>query len=199
MRILSEAVSLRQRKTRRQRLLWTEGDTPWKPEGCRRTFEAARIELIKGKTMQATLKRTLLATGLAASMAILALTGCQSTSDRSVGRKLDDRIVNSKVKDALSHEPMYKFPEIRVMTYDGVVQLSGFVNSEEQKNKAGELAKKVEGVHDVINNISLKPTATGRDSGYQQSTGGSGGKKVEADVKTDTNTGTTSGKSDTTK
>ena len=74
--------------------------------------------------MQTTLKKAALATGLAASVAILALTGCQSTSDRTVGRKLDDRIVNHKVKDRLDHETVYKFPEVRVMTYDGVVQLA---------------------------------------------------------------------------
>lgn len=149
--------------------------------------------------MQVTLKKTMLAAGLAASVTIMALTGCQSTSsDRSVGRKLDDRIVNSRVKGALSDDPLYKFPEVHVMTYGGVVQLSGFVSSEEQKSKAAEVAKKVEGVHDVINNISLKPTATGRDSGSSQSTSGSG-RKVEADVKTDTTTGTTNGRIDTTK
>lgn len=116
--------------------------------------------------MKATLKKTLMATALAASMAILALTGCESSSNRSEGRQLDDRIVNSKVRDALDHDPTYKFSEVNVMTYGGVVQLSGFVNSDGQKSKAGALAKKVEGVHDVINNISLKPTPTGRDSGY---------------------------------
>src|SRR5258705_4954146 len=149
--------------------------------------------------MKAILKRTMLATGLAASVAILALTGCQSTSDRSEGRQLDDRIVNSKVKDALDKEATYKFPEVRVMTYSGVVQLSGFVNSAGQKSRAGELAKKVEGVHDVINNISLKPTATGRDSGYQQSTTDTGGKKGEGDVKNDTSNSTTNRRIDTTK
>jgi hyperosmotically inducible periplasmic protein len=133
--------------------------------------------------MQATLKKAVLASGLAASVAIMALTGCQSTSDRTAGRQLDDRIVNSKVKDALEDHPMYKFPEVRVMTYGGVVQLSGFVNSDEQKTKAGELAKRVEGVHEVINNISLKPTATGRESGYQQNPEAQ--KRLDADVKVD--------------
>jgi hyperosmotically inducible periplasmic protein len=132
--------------------------------------------------MQSTLKKAVLASGLAASVAIMALTGCQTSSDRSAGRQLDDRIVNSKVKDALEDHPMYKFPEVRVMTYGGVVQLSGFVNSDEQKTKAGDLAKRVEGVHEVINNISLKPTATGRETGYQQSTEQ---KRIDTNVKVD--------------
>src|SRR5258705_11709168 len=116
--------------------------------------------------IETTLKKTMLTTGLAASVAILALTGCQSTSNRSEGRQLDDRTVNSKVRDALDHDPTYKLSEVNVMTYNGVVQLSGFAGSEGQKAKAGDVAKRVEGVHDVINNISLKPTATGRNSGY---------------------------------
>src|SRR6185436_3491425 len=130
-----------------------------------------RIKRKKERDMQSTLKKTMLATGLAASVAFLGLTGCHTTGDRSAGRQLDDRIVNSKAKDALTDDPVYKFPEVRVMTYGGVVQLSGFVNSEQQKTKAGELVKRVEGVHEIINNISLKPTATGRESGYQQHTG----------------------------
>jgi osmotically-inducible protein OsmY len=139
--------------------------------------------------MQLTLKKAVLASGLAASMAIMALigTGCESTSDRSDGRQLDDRIVNSKVKDALEDHPTYKFPEVRAMTYGGVVQLSGFVNTEDQKQKAGEIARRIEGVHEVINNISMKPTATGRESGYQNQPDQQE-KKIDADVKVDTST-----------
>jgi osmotically-inducible protein OsmY len=136
--------------------------------------------------MQATLKKAVLVAGLAVSVALM---GCQSTSDRSAGRQLDDRIVNSKVKDSLEDHPTFKFPEVRVMTYGGVVQLSGFVNTDEQKQKAGDLARKVDGVHEVINNISLKPTATGRDSGYQQNQSGQD-KKLDADVKVETKTDT---------
>jgi hypothetical protein len=46
-----------------------------------------------------------------------------------------------------------------VRTFDGVVQLSGFVNSEEQKRRAEELARQVPGVVEVQNSISLKPNA----------------------------------------
>jgi hyperosmotically inducible periplasmic protein len=140
--------------------------------------------------MQSTLKKTVLAGGLAASVAIMALTGCRSTADRTAGRQLDDRIVNSKVKDSLADSPVYKFPEVRVMTYGGVVQLSGFVNTDEQKTKATELARKVEGVHEVINNISLKPTAAGGASGRQQGVEGQAqsDRTLDADVKVDTRT-----------
>jgi hyperosmotically inducible periplasmic protein len=126
--------------------------------------------------MKSTLTLALLAGTLA-----LGLPACMNTSDRSAGRQIDDRIVNSKVKDALDDATVYKFPEVRVMTYAGVVQLSGFVATEDQKAQAAELARKVEGVHEVINNISIKPTATGHETGTSQPA------KVDADVKADTN------------
>ena len=113
-----------------------------------------------------------------------------NTSERSAGRQIDDRIVNSRVKDALDDAPVYKFPEVRVMTYAGVVQLSGFVATDDQKAKAAELARKVEGVHEVINNISLKPTATGRESGTQLQPNGTARKQLDADIDINTNTRT---------
>jgi hyperosmotically inducible periplasmic protein len=140
--------------------------------------------------MQSTLKKSVLAGGLAVFVAMMGA-GCSSPSDRSEGRQVDDKIVNSKVQDALEDSPIYKFNEVRVMTYGGVVQLSGFVNTQDQKAKAAELARKVEGVHEVINNISLKPTATGAASGQQQTIQGqSSNRTLDADVKVDTKNST---------
>src|SRR5947207_8583760 len=95
--------------------------------------------------------------GAAAALAIFAMAGCMSTPDRSAGRVLDDKLIASKVKGALNDARVYKFDDVRVATYKGVVQLSGFVDTEEQKQKAGEIAKRVDWVRDVVNNISLKP------------------------------------------
>ena len=108
--------------------------------------------------------------GLAAALAIIATAGCMSTADRSSGRVLDDKMITSKVKGALNDARVYKFDDVKVATYKGVVQLSGFVDTEEQKQKAGEISKRVEWVRDVMNNISLKPrdeypSPTGRSSG----------------------------------
>jgi hyperosmotically inducible protein len=139
--------------------------------------------------MQAT-KKTVLAGGLAVLVAMLVATGCSSTSDRTEGRQVDDRIVNSKVQDALKDSPTYKFDEVRVMTYGGVVQLSGFVNTQDQKAKAADLARRVEGVHEVINNISLKPTATGAAAGQQQTVQGQAqsDRPLDSDVKVKSST-----------
>ncbi len=111
------------------------------------------------------LKNIVLATGASAIMIVTALTGCDtmrsSSSDRSAGRTLDDKLITGKVEAKLKDEAVYKFSEVDVKTFAGVVQLSGFVTSEEQKQRAGELAQNVEGVARVVNNITLKPTATG--------------------------------------
>jgi osmotically-inducible protein OsmY len=122
------------------------------------------------------LKRLLLVTGTSAVVAVISLTGCKSkssngsTSQRTEGRQLDDRTISENVAERLKKEPVYKFEDVDVRTYGGVVQLAGFVNTEDQKRRAGDLAATVPGVSHVINNISLKPehvTPTGKnDPGY---------------------------------
>src|SRR4051812_4949484 len=76
------------------------------------------------------------ACGLFGAMALAVLTGCESTehsSGRSEGRRMDDKELSARVKDDLENEPVYKFDGVYVRTYGGIVQLSGFVNSEDQK------------------------------------------------------------------
>jgi osmotically-inducible protein OsmY len=51
---------------------------------------------------------------------------------------------------------MYKYPDVKVTTFKGTVQLSGFVNNGAQKGRAADLAKNVAGVKDVVNNITVK-------------------------------------------
>ncbi|HLP76447.1 MAG TPA: BON domain-containing protein [Candidatus Paceibacterota bacterium] len=115
------------------------------------------------------LKNVLLLTGTSAMLALTALTGCEMTGhhsgDRSAGRALDDKVITSKVEGELKDEPVYKFADVDVKTFAGVVQLSGFVDTDEQKQRAGELAQNVEGVARVVNNITLKPTTTGGNNG----------------------------------
>ena len=74
-----------------------------------------------------------------------------------MGRTLDDKTITSTVKHDLNREPVYKFSDVDVRTYDGVVQLSGFVDTNEQKQRAGDIARQAEGVTQVVNNITLKP------------------------------------------
>ncbi|HPU55760.1 MAG TPA: BON domain-containing protein, partial [Verrucomicrobiota bacterium] len=107
----------------------------------------------------ANLKKLLLIGGSTAAVVLAGLTGCQTrdTSDRTAGRIIDDKAITERVEDRLKEDPLYKFTGVDVRTFAGVVQLSGFVDTQEQKNRAGELAQNVQGVTRVINNIALKP------------------------------------------
>jgi hyperosmotically inducible protein len=87
------------------------------------------------------------------------VTGCTTTGSRyeqSTGEHIDDRTLTSHVKKALGDDNQYKYEEINVVTFKGVVQLSGFVSTKDQRSRAGELAKKAVGVTDVQNNITVK-------------------------------------------
>jgi hyperosmotically inducible protein len=89
--------------------------------------------------------------------ALVGLSGC--AGDRyheSTGENIDDTATTSRVKDALGHDGMYKFPDVKVTTFKGQVQLSGFVDNRDQKARAGTLAKDVPGVKDLDNNITVK-------------------------------------------
>lgn len=109
--------------------------------------------------------KTLKALGLVVSLAALPLflgvTGCTTSDhhDQSAGQRVDDRATSSRVKDALSADPLYKFAGVNVETWNGTVQLSGFVTAREQKSRAADLARNVAGVREVANNITVKEPA----------------------------------------
>ena len=88
------------------------------------------------------------------------LTGCAGDRyTQSTGERIDDKSDSSRVRKALSGDTQYKYGDVSVQTFKGVVQLSGFVNSRDQKNRAGDLARRVEGVRGVENNITVKESA----------------------------------------
>jgi hyperosmotically inducible protein len=107
--------------------------------------------------MQLNPKKLILTVCLGAAFGLTGLTGCQSHGDRTAGRYIDDRMVARHVKSELANAPVYKFPDVKVITYDGIVQLSGFVDTVDQKNKASEIAQRTDGVRQVINSLVLKP------------------------------------------
>ena len=86
--------------------------------------------------------------------------GCAATADRqSVGEYADDSVVTAKVKTALAGEDVASLLGVEVETYRGVVQLSGFVDDETQRLRAGEIAGEVEGVRRVENSLIVKPAS----------------------------------------
>ena len=83
--------------------------------------------------------------------------GCASTSKQEgTGEYIDDSVITTKVKAAVFNEPTLKSAEINVETFKGVVQLSGFVNSEADIQKAAEIARSVKGVTSVKNDMRVK-------------------------------------------
>ena len=95
--------------------------------------------------------------GLAFFALIVILAGCAGTRTmESSGEYVDDSVITSTIKTNLVADPVTKAREIGVETFKGSVQLSGFVSTAEEKEKAGEIARKVKGVSELRNNIVVK-------------------------------------------
>lgn len=101
------------------------------------------------------LNKILSAAFLAVSLAAVA--GCASTAhQQGTGEYIDDAVITTKVKAAIFDDPMTKLLEIKVETFKGEVQLSGFVSSQAAANRAVELARGVKGVTAVKNDMQIK-------------------------------------------
>ncbi len=88
---------------------------------------------------------------------LMSVAACASTSKQeSTGEYVDDSVITTKVKAAIFNEPTLKSAEINVETFKGVVQLSGFVSTQANIYKAVEVARNVNGVTNVKNDMRLK-------------------------------------------
>ena len=91
--------------------------------------------------------------------ALLAVSGCASTrTQRSAGETIDDGVITAKVKAELIDNDIVDAGEVNVNTYRGVVQLSGFVDSNEEKSQATKAAQSVAGVKEVRNDLKVQGT-----------------------------------------
>lgn len=85
------------------------------------------------------------------------LAACASTSrSAGTGEYIDDTVITTRVKAAIFNDPTLKSSEINVETFKGQVQLSGFVNSREDINRAVALTRGISGVTSVANDMRLK-------------------------------------------
>ncbi len=88
---------------------------------------------------------------------IAAFAACAATPTReSIGEYVDDAVITTKVKSLLAENDFLKSFQISVETYQGTVQLSGFVNSKQAVNKASEIVRTVKGVKSLKNNLIVK-------------------------------------------
>lgn len=98
-----------------------------------------------------------LAASLSAIVLAASLAGCASTArHEGTGEYFDDTVITTKVKAAILDERSLKSTEINVETFKGTVQLSGFVNSRADIDKAVEVTRRVKGVSSVKNDMRLK-------------------------------------------
>jgi osmotically-inducible protein OsmY len=114
--------------------------------------------------------RSLIVAGGLALAGVAAFSAC-SKGDRGSAQYVDDRMTTHRVKSDLKKNPSYKFDQVQVNTYKGVVQLRGWVPNTEQKRIASNLAKNVPGVLDVVDNIEVTPQVQSLTPTGQSQTG----------------------------
>ncbi len=88
---------------------------------------------------------------------LFSLNGCVG-STTGVGNNgpvkyIEDSVLTAKVKTALLQQRGLEAFDIHVNSYKGVVQLSGFIDSDVNKELAGQIARNVDGVREVVNNL----------------------------------------------
>jgi osmotically-inducible protein OsmY len=85
------------------------------------------------------------------------LAACASTrTQESTGEYVDDSVITTKVKSLLAADDFLKSFQIGVESFKGVVQLSGFVNSQKAVDKAIEITRSVKGVKSIKNDLIVK-------------------------------------------
>ena len=97
------------------------------------------------------------AVSLLSIVAVAGVIGCASTAkSEGTGEYVDDTVITAKVKTAIFEQPGLKSSEINVETFKGIVQLSGFVASQDSANLAMTTARTVKGVSSVKNDMRVK-------------------------------------------
>jgi len=102
-------------------------------------------------------KRNIVIHCLVLLMLIATFAACASTPKQSgTGEYIDDSVITTKIKTQLAGDDFLKSFQISVESRKGIVQLSGFVDSQNAVDKAGQIARGVEGVKSVRNNLVVK-------------------------------------------
>jgi hyperosmotically inducible protein len=117
--------------------------------------------------MKANLRLLVIGTTLGAASTLL-FVGCNKPSELTgapapqitVGTEIDDSIVTTSVKSALLADPDVKGFDFKVQSRKGEVQLSGYVDNQAQLERAMAVTRAVAGVKSIINNVTLKNSAT---------------------------------------
>jgi hyperosmotically inducible protein len=94
---------------------------------------------------------------LVATGAMVSMAACSATrTQRAPGEQIDDAALLTSVKSALASDSTTEAREINVDVNRGVVKLAGFVDTSKEKQQAGDIARGVDGVQSVQNDITVK-------------------------------------------
>jgi len=91
---------------------------------------------------------------------LFALNGCvgsNGTSNSTPMTFVEDSVLTAKVKTAILQQKGLEGLSIHINSHRGVVQLSGFVDTDVNKELAGQIARSVDGVAEVVNNLIVQP------------------------------------------
>jgi hypothetical protein len=94
------------------------------------------------------------------SLVLLSSIGCRSMTGQSLGTNVDNTTTTATVKARLTADQLQNLTWVDVDTSAGTVYLTGTATTEAQKQRAGEIARSVNGVQRVVNNIQVRPSAT---------------------------------------
>jgi len=86
---------------------------------------------------------------------LILITGCQAMTGETMGQNVDDGTLTSYVKTKLASDKLVTLTRVGVETNNGVVYLTGEVETAEQRSRIGSLASEVKGVKKVVNNLQV--------------------------------------------
>lgn len=101
------------------------------------------------------MKRIFVSVALLAAVLVV-LAACQTPAGRTTGQVVDDGTITTAVKAKLLNDSVTKGLAVSVETFEGQVTLTGAVDTAQQRDKAFEIARGVNGVKKVNNLINLK-------------------------------------------
>jgi hyperosmotically inducible periplasmic protein len=89
------------------------------------------------------------------SAVLFVMNGCQAMTGETAGQNIDDGVLTSSVKTSLAGERVNTLSRVGVETNNGIVVLTGEVETAQEKSRAGTVASQVKGVRQVVNNLQV--------------------------------------------
>ena len=100
------------------------------------------------------MKKTLKMLTIAGALTVF-LNGCQAMTGETMGQNLDDGTLTSYVKTKLASDKINSLSRVGVETNNGIVVLTGEVETADQKSRSSTIAYEVKGVKQVVNNLQV--------------------------------------------